>query len=283
MDMTSRLTLLALLLLVTGTVFVVFVYPYLRNRRLQSQPFPPQWLGMVRQQLPAYRFMSVDEQYQLQRLILRFVNDISFIGCGGQVVDDRVRISIAAHACTLLINRPEQFYEGLQAVLVYPSAFIADREVMHEDGVVSRDVDVMSGESWETGKVVLAWEDVLHSLQHPHDGFNVVLHEFAHQLDQASGAVNGCPVLDTGVSRQEWARTLTDAFTQLQVDTEAGRPTLLDGYGASEPAEFFAVSTECFYEQPWQLAAEHPALFERLHQFYRSDPRHWHPGHQKIH
>ena len=139
-------------------------------------------------------------------------------------------------------------------------------------GVVREGVSVRLGEAWQHGPVILSWDDVLHGAADIHDGHNVVLHEFAHQLDQEAGAAEGAPILPTRSMYVAWARVLSAEYTRLQEDVKHGRKTIIDKYGAVNPAEFFAVATECFFEKARQLKEKHPELYEELRIFYRQDP-----------
>ena len=275
MDLRNSLILTGLWLIVVAVALRLFVYPHWRRRRLDASPFPAPWLAILRQNLPVYRAMWPDQQKQLRQLIKRFVDSKTFVGCAGQTIDDEVRITIAAHACLLLLNRPTHEYQDLRAILVYPSGFVVDHNTLDEAGVVSEDEHYLIGESWENGKVILAWDSVQHSVQNFADGENVVLHEFAHQLDHESGITNGAPLLYQRGSYTRWAEVFSDEFERLRQDSDEERQTLIDDYGATDPAEFFAVVTETFYEQPHALAQQHAALFEQLKSYYRVDPREW--------
>jgi MtfA peptidase len=159
--------------------------------------------------------------------------------------------------------------------LVYPAAFMARHKTRLEDGTLREDRRILAGESWERGKVILSWADIQRGIADFTDGQNVVLHEFAHQLDGLSGEVNGIPPL-RGVQRQRWQEIFQATFRQFKTDTDSGRRCMLDPYGANDPAEFFAVVTEAFFEQSHALAQTYPALFQALLDFYRLDPRLWH-------
>jgi hypothetical protein len=275
MDLRSTLIVLALWLIAAAVAWRLFVYPRWRRRQLDATPFPAAWLAILRRNLPVYRAMWPDQQKQLRQLVLRFLDSKTFVGCGGQQIDDEVRVTIAAHACLLLLNRPSHEYQDLRYILVYPSGFVVDHDTVDEAGVVSEEEHDLVGESWENGKVILAWDSVQHSVRNFGDGENVVLHEFAHQLDHESGLTNGAPLLYQRGSYTRWAEVFSEEFERLRQDSEEERQTLIDQYGATNPAEFFAVVTETFYEQPHDLAREHAALFEQLKAYYRVDPREW--------
>lgn len=254
---------------------LVLWWPRWRLRRLQAAPFPAAWRELLARRLPLYARLDADLQAQLQQLIKRFLDGKTFYGCGGLEIDDEIRVLIAAQACLLLLNRPSDAFADLRYILVYPDAFVVPRVERRAGGVVvSGDVD-MEGESWDSGKVILSWEDVQLDAANDDDGYNVVLHEFAHQLDQQSGVADGTPLLRERASYARWAEVMEREYLRLQQDEASGRQGLLDHYGASDPAEFFAVITEAFYEQPHQLAEVHPELFELLEAYYCVDPRRW--------
>jgi len=274
-SMTALLSLLALLLILAGVVFLVMFWPEIRLQRIRAGEFPAPWLEIVERRLPFFRNMPESLQRELQNHIKIFLHDKHFVGCAGQLIDDDIRVTIAAQACLLLLNRSTDYYAHLQSILVYPTTFIATREVRNELGLVSTDHAVLIGESWDQGKVILAWDSVESGVRNLHDGHNVVLHEFAHQLDRASGSSNGAPVLGRLSAYRNWAHVLSKEFEELQQDARSGRASLLDHYGATNPAEFFAVATETFFECPEQMRHGHRALYEELAGFFQVDPAQW--------
>jgi len=278
MDSRSILVIALLWLIVVAVVLLLFVWPRYRRRKLDATPFPHEWLLLLRENLTIYRGMWPDQQAQLRRLIMRFLADKKFVGCAGQVIDDNVRITIAAHASLLLLNRPTNEYHDLNYILVYPTDFLVRREERDESGLVSEGAHALSGESWDNGKVILAWESVVAGIRNFGDGDNVVLHEFAHQLDHESGITNGAPILGQNQSYDTWSSVLADEYAALCQACDENRQTLIDPYGATNPAEFFAVVTETFYERAHELAHHHPALFEQLQAYFRVDPREWQPN-----
>jgi Mlc titration factor MtfA (ptsG expression regulator) len=191
------------------------------------------------------------------------------------VVTDEMRVTIAALACLLILNRDTDYYPNLRQVLVYPGAFVVQMEESDEAGVVMSERHVLSGESWSQSQVILSWEDVLEGAAVADDGFNVVIHEFAHQLDQEAGYANGAPEMASRGHYARWSRILGEEYERLRARTEAGEPSLLDDYGATDPAEFFAVLAEVFFEQPQLLQAENGALYEELCRFFRVRPAEW--------
>jgi len=221
------------------------------------------------------RALPADLQLQLKRHIQVFVAEKTFIGCQGLKITDEIRVTIAAQACLLLLGGARGYFPSLREILVYPGSFLVEREHTDGIGVVHHGREVLSGESWEHGQIVLSWHDALHGAATPDDGQNVVIHEFAHQLDQETGPANGAPVLPRRDQYARWSRVLGTEFRRLQMATSEQRETLFSAYGASDPAEFFAVISEAFFEQPARMAAEHPALYRELALLYRLDPLSW--------
>ncbi len=276
MDSNSIITLSILLLIVLGVIFYVAFWPGIRRRRIRQQRFPERWLTILRRRLPFYDKLPGDQQQRLQNLIKRFLADHRFIGCAGVEINDDIRITVAAQACLLILNKKGYHYRKLKSILVYPSTFVATREVRDELGLVSTTHTALLGESWDQGKVVLAWDNVEQGVCNLQDGRNVVLHEFAHQLDSESGAVNGAPILQTRGAYKSWAHVFHQEYEKLNLQAAHHYQTLLDEYGATNPAEFFAVATETFFERPAEMAAHHQALYQELAKFYQVDPGEWH-------
>jgi MtfA peptidase len=255
-----------------------------RRQRLRRQPFPAAWRAIVRRRVPQVRRLPADLQLQLKRHMQVFLAEKRFVGCAGLVVTDEMRVTVAAQACLLLLNRPAGYFRGLREILLYPGAFVVDRVRADGSGVLQEQRGALAGESWAQGQVVLSWDDTLAGAAVADDGRNVVIHEFAHQLDQEKGHANGAPLLGARHRYARWSSTLGEAFTQLQrrvaqdstALADATAPsTLISAYGATDPAEFFAVVSEVFFEQPQRLAAEEPALYREFSGFYRIDPLSW--------
>ena len=252
--------------------------PYWRTYqrdKIRKQPFKKQSRKIIQQRIPYFRTMPADLQLQLKQLIQVFLAEKEFIGCNGVIITDEIRITIAAQACLLLLNRKTDFYPKLQTILVYPRAFVKKQQSNRAGGVQFTQKIVLAGESWDFGKVVLSWQDTVEGAKIPDDGRNVVIHEFAHQLDQENGRANGAPVLDQGQSYQCWSDVFSTQFKQLKIQAETGQPSLFDYYGATEPAEFFAVASEVFFEQAKQFHHEYPRLYQQLKQYYQVDPICW--------
>ncbi|MBX3261913.1 MAG: zinc-dependent peptidase [Labilithrix sp.] len=241
------------------------------GRSSEDRPFPREWAEIVDRNVPLARALPEADQRELERLILAFIDDKTFEGAGGFEVNDEVRVTIAAQACVLLLHRDTEIYPELDTVLVYPSAYVA--KTRSHDGPVVIEGDVPRlGESWERGLVVLAWDAVQRGTANVGDGHNVVLHEFAHQLDQEDGVMDGAPDLGKRARYATWARVLGEEYADLVDRVHAGRAADIDPYGATSPPEFFAVVTEMFFEKPVALRARHPELYATLADFYRQDP-----------
>jgi Mlc titration factor MtfA (ptsG expression regulator) len=257
------LLVVLLLLLVTG----VKLKRRNQRRRALAAPFPEDWLSIIRQNIPPYSKLSPEMQQQVREFTQEFLYDKNFEGCGGLVLDDEIRVTIAAQAGLLLLNRKVRCYPRLYSVLVYPSAYVAKSETDEQS--------VRLGESWQTGTVVLAWDSARHGAANFADGRNLVIHEFAHQLDQEDGSSDGAPILDGSTSYTAWARVLSHEYERLRERVDKGKKSVIDAYGASHPAEFFAVASEAFFEKPRQLRSKHPELYDELRKFYRVDPQEW--------
>ena len=255
-----------------------------RRSRLRAQPFPAAWEAVLQRRLPYLHYLPDVLQRALRGHVQVFVDEKRFVGCHDLVVTDEMRVTVAAQACLLLLGHGGGFSPQLRQILLYPEAFIVDRDRADGMGLVTRERRVVSGESWAHGQVILSWPDVLAGAADPEDGRNVVIHEFAHQFDQQKGFANGAPFLsrrpgETRAARQaRWAAVLQREFDHLRRRAYAGLlgpMPLFDPYAASEPAEFFAVASEVFFERPLDLAAEHPDLYRELAEFYRLDPATW--------
>jgi Mlc titration factor MtfA (ptsG expression regulator) len=253
--------------------------PYWISRRraaLRAKPFPAAWRSILQRRVPLFRRLPADLQLQLKQHIQVFIAEKAFIGCAGQEITDDVRVTVAAQACLLLLNRPNHYFPGLRQILVYPGSFVVQRGHTDGLGIAHLGREVLAGESWEQGQVVLSWQDSLEGALIADDGNNVVIHEFAHQLDQATGSANGAPRLTGRHAYRHWSAVLGAEYAALQERVGRQEPSLINDYAATNPAEFFAVVSELFFEIPWRMASEHPELYNELARFYRVSPLHWH-------
>ncbi len=269
------MTVYVLFAIVVISGLLIFFYPRWRNSWLLAKPFPVAWLAIVTKKIVFYEKLQPQEQQQLLDLIRLFIADKQYFGCGGLQINDEIRLTIAAEACLLLLNRPTGVYPDLRYILVYPYGFRTAHDKLNEDGTLSSDAQNLSGESWQNGKVILSWDDAEHGLADFQDGHNVVLHEFSHQLDSENGSTNGVPPLHGSNSIKTWAKVFSTEFSALNNAAELHQHTVMNYYGATNAAEFFAVATETFFEKPAQLERLHPLLYSELAKYYRVDPRQW--------
>lgn len=251
-----------------------------QRRRMQDQPFPQRWRTVLRRRVPMVARLPADLQLQLKQHIQVFMAEKAFIGCAGLQVTEEMRLVVAAQACLLLLNRPDaaDYFPKVREILMYPGAFVVHRSRTDAAGVQQEQRQALAGESWSQGQLILSWQDVLEGAATPDDGLNVVLHEFAHQLDQEQGQARGAPLPvrgDTRYNAQRWQQVFEDAYEHLRQQVFMGEQGLLNHYGAQDPAEFFAVTVEVFFEQGAALAAEYPAVYAELQGFFRVDPANW--------
>lgn len=244
-----------------------------REQRALEKPFPREWVEILQRNLPPYGKISNSFQKELHQKINLFLDEKSFEGCGGLVITDEIRVTIAAQACLLLLNRKIRCYPRLRSVVVYPDTFVVGGKGMLTSD--ESDLSARLGESWGVGTVVLSWNHVKRGASNFSDGHNVTLHEFAHQLDQEDGPADGAPVLEQRSAYYSWAKVLSGEFDVLQEKVKRGKNSVLDDYGATNPAEFFAVATETFYEKPSQLRSKHPELYRELQEYYKVNPAEW--------
>ncbi|WP_299791587.1 zinc-dependent peptidase [uncultured Shewanella sp.] len=247
-----------------------------QRKRITSRAFPKPWREILKRRMPYFRSLPADLQLQLKKHIQVFIDEKQFIGCNGIEIDDDIRVTIAAQACLLLLNRRTDFYPNLKQILVYPSIFIVNNQELGGGGVVTERQRSLSGESWQEGKVILSWQTTQADAATPTDGSNVVLHEFAHQLDQEAGNANGAPLLGRVSDYTTWSEVLSEEYNTLQYSAQHNIPSIFSYYGATSPAEFFAVITEVFFERPKDLFQYHKALYKELSLFFKLDPVNWH-------
>jgi len=247
-----------------------------RREALRKRPFPEEWRAILERRVPYCRCLPEAQRKELEGLIQVFLAEKRFEGAGGLEITDEIRVTIAAQACILLLGREPRFYPDLMSIIVYPHAYAAPAVRRIGTGtVVEEDVQVRLGESWNRGAVVLSWDDVERGAADIHDGHNVVFHEFAHQLDNEWGVGDGAPRLPNRSMVVAWARVLGAEYEELVERVHHHRPAFLNAYGATNPAEFFAVVTEFFFEKPKQLQRHNAELYEMLRGFYRQDPAAW--------
>ncbi|WP_413201079.1 M90 family metallopeptidase [Nostoc piscinale] len=259
-------------------VTAIFISPILtkrRRNRIKKRPFPPLWSAVIENNLPIYLRLTPEERRRLQGHIQVFLAEKQFIGCQGLQVTTEMKITITAVACLLLLNERGEYFPKLRSILIYPSTYFVNQTVAVSDYVVEERRDARLGESWVKDQVILSWEQVQRDTKNWSDGHNVVLHEFAHQLDQEDGKAEGVPILPNKSDYLVWSQVMTAEYQQLCNDMQQDIKTVIDSYGATNPAEFFAVATETFFEKPQQLLEKHSQLYELLQRYYQINPMEW--------
>jgi Mlc titration factor MtfA (ptsG expression regulator) len=243
-----------------------------RRRKLLAQPFPAQWLRYLHKNVVHYQFLSETEQARLRDDLRIFIAEKSWEGCGGLQMMDEIKVTIAAQACLLVLGMEHNNYDRVQSILVYPHGYVAPPPEMNAPGVIVDTGDARLGEAHYRGPVILSWEEVLRDGRHPRGGRNLVFHEFAHQLDMLDGVINGTPPLQDRAQARRWHDVMTAEYNRLIEASAQGQATLLDQYGTTNEAEFFAVATECFFDRPGPMLRRHPQLYALLAEYYHQDP-----------
>jgi Mlc titration factor MtfA (ptsG expression regulator) len=257
-----------------------------RRKFLFTQSLSPDWQRIVETHCPYYRHLPEADRRELHGHIQVFMAEKKFEGCDGLTLTDEIKICIAANACILLLHRQTDYYPDLRSVLVYPTTYYApvNRYIGH--GVMAEGHQARAGESWQHGTVVIAWAEVCKDIANAGQT-SVILHEFAHQLDFEDGYADGAPILapaivtngETYLARKElyttWARVMKSEYERLRARVQTGEPEVLRAYGATNPAEFFAVATESFFGNPRGMLAQHPELYAELKWYFQQDPALW--------
>jgi len=260
-----------------GVLLYLLFGPALRRRRwrrLRALAPPADLDSVLRKNVPLYSTMPADLRHELLSHANVFLAEKAFIGCGGQEIDNEIRYTVAGTACMLLLNREPEYFPGFTSILVYPDTF-ESMDVQYDGPIEVHERSTRAGESWHRGPVVLSWGDVMRGVTNPVDGFNVVLHEFAHKLDEQDSATDGLPELHSLDHYDEWAEVLGREYETLADRAAHGANHVLDDYGLESPAEFFAVATESFFESAKAMRARLPDLYEQLRRYYRVDPATW--------
>ena len=272
----------AILAVALAVLAGLLVPPLLRRRRRRiafSQSLPEPVRAAIARNVPVTRSLPRDVSLRLEGLVISFLAEKQFVGCNGLAITDEIRATIAAQACLLLLGRLG-LYDELQSILVYPGAFWVEDEVHEDDGLVTHRRRELSGEAWDSHRIILSWADIAETARRPADGYNVVLHEFAHYLDAEGRGLAPHPPQAAGRARaiDSWHRELIADYAALCATVDRGEPTFLDPYAAEDEIEFFAVASEEFIECSGDLRAAHPHLYSLLREFYGIDPAVWADG-----
>jgi MtfA peptidase len=268
--------LLAILMAGVSILLALALWSAARRRRRAgrfSEPFPEEWRAYLEHGFPLYRRVPRDLRLKLEPAVRAFLADVKFVGCRGFEITDEVRLVIATQACLLIVARDPRAYAGLSSVLVYPNEFVITERHEDEAGVVSEAESAVQGQSEDDHRVIFSWRDVLASAADV-DAYHVVLHEFAHYLDNSVGGL----LTDTesgSESLKAWHTVLAREYEALCAALDRGEETLIDENAAEHPAELFAYATEVFFEQPARMLRQHPVFYGELRSFYGLDPAAW--------
>lgn len=273
--------LIALLLLAAPALVVTAAVKLAKAHRrrdawLNGAPFPERWRRILRRNMPAYHRIPDTLREALERKVKRFLSEKTFEACGGmKSVSDEMAVTVAGHACLLVAGRAgSAAYPWLSTVLMYPDSFVSTAPARGEgpEGVRSNDPEHRVGESDSRGAVALSWLEIRNNITFAGNGRNVILHEFAHQLDAEDSGVDGMPWLASREARSAWRRDMGAAYAKLRDDGEHG---VLDPYGAKEPAELFAVAVEAFFEDALRFREAHPDIHGHFVKYFGLDPSAW--------
>ncbi|MBY0523337.1 MAG: zinc-dependent peptidase [Gemmataceae bacterium] len=243
-----------------------------RREKILATPFPSEWVPYLDKNIAHYRYLTDAEKARLRDDLRIFVAEKSWEGCGGLTMTDEMKVTIAAQAMLLVLGLAHNYFDRVLSILVYPGAYRAVTPDSSTGHLEPQDSSDRLGEAHYRGPVILAWSEVLEEGKHPERGHNLVYHEFSHQLDMLDGIVNGTPPLESAGEQQRWHDVMTREYDALIRASEHHHATLLDKYGTTNEAEFFAVATECFFDKPTQMEHRHPQLYALLREYYKQDP-----------
>lgn len=244
-----------------------------RRRKLLAAPLPELWREVLDANVAAYARLSAAQRLRMEDYLRVFIPEKNWEGCQGLKITPEMQVTIAAGAAWLTLGLEGEYFDQVQSILVYPDVYVARDQIMAAPGVVLEGRSAREGEAWHRGPVILSWPDVLADARGESDGHNLVLHEFAHQLDMLNGgSADGVPPLESAAQFAAWSALLEREYQALCAAVRAGDRTLLDPYATKNKAEFFAVATEAFFEMPESLQRFHPELHDRLSEFYKQDP-----------
>lgn len=243
-----------------------------KRKKMDRHPFPVEWKKVLAGRIPQYPKMPSTQQQELERLVRYFMAEKNFEGCGGMELHESQKLIIAAMACIPLIGGVSDLYPYLRSVLVYPTTYAAPYSDSGVDGVVTEGVESRSGESWDQGVLVFAWDEVAYDLRHPHDGSNIVFHECAHQLDYEWGATLEDFSWQNRTGAPGLATTLKSSYDRLLQRMDQNRPVFVDDYAATNIHEFFAVMTETWLERSDRVRRHWPEVDRVLRDFYNLNP-----------
>lgn len=266
--------LITAMIVIPATMLIRFICRTCNRKKLMSTPIPQEWIQIIKENIALYNYLPRQLKEELHGHTQIILKEKHFEGCGGLELTEEMKIIIAAQAAILLLNKKPTYFPKVDSILVYPTAYVA-KNLKREGFIETKERSVRLGESWIRGVVVLAWDHVRQKTLDLEGGHNVVLHEFAHQLDQESGGSTGTPRLETNSSYGAWGRIMSEEYEKLKNKTLHHISDVMDSYGTKNPAEFFAVATETFFEKAKEMKDKHPKLYEELKDYYKLDPASW--------
>jgi len=246
-----------------------------RRKKLTQAPFPSLWEDIIRRNVAHYCMLEDAQRAHLRTLIQVFIAEKKWEGAGGLELTDEIRVTISAQACLLLLGLPHNYYRNVESIIVYPSTVVPPQRNpgFFENTFAPVELEhPIIGQAFQQGPLIIIWDAALHGSRHPESGHNVIYHEFAHKLDMLDGAADGTPPLRDRAEYRDWVLTCSREYLRLKHDTEKGKKSFLDAYGATSEAEFFAVATEQFFNQPRLMIEHAPDLYRVLQEYYRQDP-----------
>ncbi|WP_299467667.1 M90 family metallopeptidase [uncultured Gimesia sp.] len=251
------------------------LFTWWRNRRrkkILAVPIPDHWKTILDQNVSQLSQLTAQQRALLYQRVQIFVKEKYWEGCNGFQITEEVKLTIAGQACLLTLGFASDCFDRLKTILVYPDTYVAKESLLNSIGVLTEGTSFRLGESWGQGPIVLSWESIYEGGQTPDDGRNVVVHEFAHYYDAVDRQFDGTPPLNSAEEYERWNRVMTAEYQSLVAQLQHGHTTFIDPYGATNPAEFFAVCSEHFFEQPRQMREYSEDLYETLKLFYQQDP-----------
>jgi MtfA peptidase len=263
-------------IMIVGGIILAMYLKRQHRQKLMAEQLPPEYLEILEKHVALYSLLPDKLKKELHGRIAIFLDEKDFEGCGDLEITDRIKVTVAAFACMLLLNKNFDYYPSLNSILVYPDAYVASDSKSSLGGVmVVQKESARLGESWTHGNLVLSWQQIENEASDIHRHQNVILHEFAHQLDQLDGYADGVPPLPNKGIYPEWRKIMTEEYEHLCNEAEHAIRDVIDWYGATNPAEFFAVTTESFFCNPIALKEAHEKLYDLFVEFYQLDPGTW--------
>lgn len=254
-----------------------------RRRKWLSQPIPAEWDAWLRLNVWQYPHLDEARQRKVREFVCVMFHEKDWVGGNRFVVTDEMRVSVAGQAAlmTLGFERP-WYFDRLHTIILYQGAYAASPQSTSDlilGGITlpEEEFDTRLGESWQGGPIVLAWSVVQRDGQSARRARSVVIHEFAHHMDGLDGTTDGAPPITDFKFERQWYKVTSVEFNSLVERARAGERSLLDAYGASNHAEFFAVACECFFTRPHALKNEHQDLHLALVRLFGQDPCEWLP------